>query len=97
MYIMNCRFDTKSAEQKQPRQRKVNGAKVPEGVVCDFYTQVFCYSYHGSELTLRSDEKCREPLWIGMEDPGTCDFGELEIENKSVSVHCYDDTQREEI
>ncbi|OAA71702.1 hypothetical protein LEL_08937 [Akanthomyces lecanii RCEF 1005] len=62
-------------------QKKVNGAKVPEGVVCDFYT----------------DEKCKEPLWIGMEDPGTCGFSELEIENKAVSVHCYDDTEREEI
>ena len=44
-----------------------------------------------------SDEKCKEPLWIGMEDPGTCGFSELEIENKAVSVRCYDDTELEEI
>lgn len=39
---------------------------------------------------LYSDEKCQEPLWIGMEDPGDCSFSELEIQNKTVSVHCYD-------
>ncbi|OAA48407.1 hypothetical protein NOR_01657 [Metarhizium rileyi] len=59
----------------------VNGAKVPEGVVCDFYT----------------DDQCEEPLWIGMEDPGTCSFSELEIGNQAKSVHCYDDTERGEM
>ncbi|KHN97017.1 uncharacterized protein MAM_05126 [Metarhizium album ARSEF 1941] len=63
------------------RRRKINGAKIPEGVVCDFYI----------------DEKCQQPLWIGMEDPGTCSFSELEIGNQAVSVHCYDDTERGEI
>ncbi|KAJ5548205.1 hypothetical protein N7513_005439 [Penicillium frequentans] len=55
-------------------RKNINGAKLPEDVVCDFYT----------------DEKCQEPLWIGMEDPGDCSFSELEIQNKTVSVHCYD-------
>lgn len=44
-----------------------------------------------------SDTRCEEPLWIGMEDPGTCDLGELEIDNQVVSIHCYDDTKREEL
>ncbi|QLI65178.1 uncharacterized protein G6M90_00g021220 [Metarhizium brunneum] len=60
---------------------KINGAMVPEGVVCDFYI----------------DKKCNEPLWIGMEDPGTCNFSELEIGNQAKSVHCYDDTERGEV
>jgi hypothetical protein len=39
-----------------------------------------------------SDEKCQEPLYIGMEDPGTCSFSDpdVDIANKTVSVHCYD-------
>ncbi|KAM3438600.1 hypothetical protein MY4824_003139 [Beauveria thailandica] len=60
-------------------QKRITGAHIPEGVVCDFY----------------NDEGCEQPLWMGMEDPGTCDFSELEIEKKAVSVHCYDDTGRE--
>lgn len=48
-------------------------------------------------IVLGSDKKCKEPLWIGMEDPGTCSFSELEIGNQAVSVHCYDDTEREDI
>ncbi|KAK8932255.1 hypothetical protein VCV18_000789 [Metarhizium anisopliae] len=43
------------------------------------------------------DKRCMEPLWIGMEDPGTCNFSELEIGNQAKSVHCYDDTERGEV
>ncbi|KAJ5646748.1 hypothetical protein N7490_003120 [Penicillium lividum] len=64
-------------------RKNINGAKVPEDVVCDYYT----------------DEKCQEPLWIGMEDGDYCNFSgpELEIQNKTVSVHCYDGTDYEEL
>jgi hypothetical protein len=43
-------------------------------------------------IILCSDEKCQEPLYIGMEDPGTCNFSDpdVDIANKTVSVHCYD-------
>ncbi|KAJ5928900.1 hypothetical protein N7466_007856 [Penicillium verhagenii] len=63
------------------RRKNINGARVPEDVVCDFYT----------------DDKCQEPLWIGMEsseDDSDCSFSDpsLEIQNKTVSVHCYDGT-----
>ncbi|KAG6013035.1 hypothetical protein E4U54_007162 [Claviceps lovelessii] len=60
---------------------KVQGAKVPVDVVCDFYI----------------DESCSVPLWIGMEEPGSCRFQELEIENKAVSVLCYDDSRPDEV
>ncbi|EJP64627.1 uncharacterized protein BBA_06621 [Beauveria bassiana ARSEF 2860] len=50
-------------------QKSITGAHIPEGVVCDFY----------------NDERCEAPLWIGMEDPGTCDFSELEIEKQAVA------------
>ncbi|KAG5979563.1 hypothetical protein E4U55_005025 [Claviceps digitariae] len=60
---------------------KSEGAKVPEDVVCDFY----------------SDEECSVPLWIGMEEPGSCQFDELEIENKALSILCYDDSRPDEI
>ncbi|OAQ68864.1 hypothetical protein VFPPC_13746 [Pochonia chlamydosporia 170] len=62
-------------------RRKINGAKVPKDVVCDFYT----------------DEHCKEPLLIGMEEPGECSFSEYDIENRAVSVHCYDDRDQDEI
>jgi hypothetical protein len=39
-----------------------------------------------------SDEKCKDPLYISMEDPGDCNFGELEIKDKAVAVLCYDST-----
>ncbi|KAJ5287460.1 hypothetical protein N7478_003146 [Penicillium angulare] len=56
-------------------QKDISAAEVPEDVVCDFYT----------------DEKCNEPLWIGMEGEDKCmSFSPLEISNKTVSVHCYD-------
>ena len=48
-------------------------------------------------IVLCSDKKCEEPLGIGMEDPGSCSFSEVEIGNQAVSVHCYDDTAREDI
>lgn len=32
-----------------------------------------------------------------MEDPGSCNFAELEIENKAVSVLCYDDSRPDEM
>ncbi|KAG6004034.1 hypothetical protein E4U21_001430 [Claviceps maximensis] len=60
---------------------KAQGAKVPTDVVCDFY----------------SDESCSVPLWIGMEEPGSCRFDELEIENKALSVLCYDDSRSDEV
>ncbi|KAG5925511.1 hypothetical protein E4U42_004208 [Claviceps africana] len=60
---------------------KAKGAKVPMDVVCDFY----------------SDESCSAPLWIGMEEPGTCSFDDLEIENKAVSILCYDDSRPNEV
>lgn len=43
-------------------------------------------------ITRCSDGKCQEPLYIGMEDPGTCSFSDpdVDIANKTVSVHCYD-------
>ncbi|QPG94677.1 hypothetical protein C2857_006709 [Epichloe festucae Fl1] len=61
--------------------RRARGAKVPENVVCDFY----------------DDKSCSQPLWIGMEDPGSCNFAEFEIENKAVSVVCYDDSRPDEM
>ncbi|KAJ5093920.1 hypothetical protein N7456_009781 [Penicillium angulare] len=66
--------DNKCVLLPENLQKHINGVKVPEDVVCDFY----------------SDEKCDEPLLIGVEDPGICKFSEWEIENKTVSVHCYD-------
>lgn len=39
-----------------------------------------------------SDERCEEPLWISMEDPGDCSFSELDIKDKAVAVLCYDST-----
>ncbi|KAG6039377.1 hypothetical protein E4U41_002740 [Claviceps citrina] len=60
---------------------RVQGAAVPEDVVCDYY----------------SDESCSVPLWIGMEEPGSCRFAEFEIENKAISVLCYDDSRADEI
>jgi hypothetical protein len=40
-----------------------------------------------------SDEKCEDPLWYSMEDPGVCSFSELEIKDKAVAVLCYDSTK----
>ncbi|KAG6061667.1 hypothetical protein E4U17_000422 [Claviceps sp. LM77 group G4] len=56
---------------------RAQGAIVPTDVVCDFY----------------SDESCSAPLWIGMEEPGSCNFAELEIQNQAVSILCYDDSR----
>ncbi|KAG6111825.1 hypothetical protein E4U14_002256 [Claviceps sp. LM454 group G7] len=56
---------------------RAQGAIVPTDVVCDFYR----------------DESCSAPLWIGMEEPGTCNFAELGIANQAVSVFCYDDNR----
>ncbi|KAJ5727273.1 hypothetical protein N7493_005093 [Penicillium malachiteum] len=55
-------------------QKNINGAKLPEDVVCNFFT----------------DEKCETPLYYGMEDPGDCNFSTLEIADQTVSVQCYD-------
>ncbi|OOQ87663.1 hypothetical protein PEBR_16014 [Penicillium brasilianum] len=57
-------------------RKNINGADLPTDVVCNFFT----------------DEKCDNPLYIGMEDPGTCFFSDpdVDIANKTVSVQCYD-------
>ncbi|KAJ5671795.1 hypothetical protein N7507_000922 [Penicillium longicatenatum] len=58
------------------RQKNINGAKLPVDVVCDFYTDTTC--------------QAKDALYIGMEDPGVCSFSKEEIQNKTVSVYCYD-------
>ncbi|KAJ5352586.1 hypothetical protein N7452_001560 [Penicillium brevicompactum] len=51
---------------------KVSGATVPEALICNFY----------------KDEKCEDPVIVGLEDPGVCDFDEFEATNKTVAVVC---------